>query len=208
MVPMARKHGLAGTYTNGKCRCDLCKEAHRLAASRDRDENLERINAARRRRWHEGTVAKETQRRWAAENPDRIKDYKKREYWKNRERDLESSKVRYQLNKKAYYDRVVRYRQTPRGKAVERASKEKRRRVPYTPEAVEWMASLVDPLCTYCGKPADTIDHIVPIAKGGTGDIDNLTPACRSCNSKKHTTSLAAFAKRMGLTGEAPAEGG
>ena len=42
--------------------------------------------------------------------------------------------------------------------------------------------------CAYCGKPLGdnvTIDHIIPIVRGGTNDIDNLVPCCRHCNSKK-----------------------
>lgn len=60
-----------------------------------------------------------------------------------------------------------------------------------------WVESLVDPLCTYCGKPADSIDHIVPVINGGTGDRENLTPACMDCNRKKHSMSVEAFLKRI-----------
>jgi hypothetical protein len=42
------------------------------------------------------------------------------------------------------------------------------------------------PMCSYCKQePATEIDHIVPISKGGTNDRDNLTPACRKCNTRK-----------------------
>lgn len=48
--------------------------------------------------------------------------------------------------------------------------------------------------CCICGKEliqeTTTIDHIVPVKKGGTNDIDNLQPLCRSCNCKKHTHSM------------------
>lgn len=43
--------------------------------------------------------------------------------------------------------------------------------------------------CRYCGQsPPDVmlvIDHIIPVAAGGTNDIDNLCCACDSCNAGK-----------------------
>lgn len=40
--------------------------------------------------------------------------------------------------------------------------------------------------CQHCGTTEDlTIDHIIPIFKGGTNDPANLQTLCRSCNSKK-----------------------
>ena len=43
--------------------------------------------------------------------------------------------------------------------------------------------------CAYCGKLLSThtatIDHIVPLSKGGTYDPDNLCWCCKKCNSAK-----------------------
>ncbi|MFF0822395.1 HNH endonuclease [Micromonospora haikouensis] len=39
--------------------------------------------------------------------------------------------------------------------------------------------------CTYCPQPAETIDHLVPLNRGGRHAEGNLVPACRSCNSSK-----------------------
>ena len=43
--------------------------------------------------------------------------------------------------------------------------------------------------CHYCGSavpPAElTMDHIVPVARGGKSTKGNLVPACKMCNSKK-----------------------
>jgi hypothetical protein len=39
--------------------------------------------------------------------------------------------------------------------------------------------------CHYCGKPADTWDHVWPKSKGGTGERANLVPACQPCNQAK-----------------------
>ena len=42
--------------------------------------------------------------------------------------------------------------------------------------------------CLSCGKEcALHIDHVIPVSKGGTSDISNLQPLCRSCNSTKAT---------------------
>jgi 5-methylcytosine-specific restriction endonuclease McrA len=51
--------------------------------------------------------------------------------------------------------------------------------------------------CFYCGQKADTLDHIVPVVKGGTHSIGNLVSACRSCNSRKHDRFLVVFKSRI-----------
>jgi 5-methylcytosine-specific restriction endonuclease McrA len=42
-------------------------------------------------------------------------------------------------------------------------------------------------LCIYCGiKPAKlTMDHVIPLSKGGPHTKGNIVPACKPCNSKK-----------------------
>jgi 5-methylcytosine-specific restriction endonuclease McrA len=39
--------------------------------------------------------------------------------------------------------------------------------------------------CGYCGRRADTIDHVIPRSRGGTHTWDNCVAACRTCNSRK-----------------------
>ena len=39
--------------------------------------------------------------------------------------------------------------------------------------------------CTYCGAACETVDHIVPLVRGGTNYEGNLTPCCRRCNGSK-----------------------
>lgn len=83
-------------------------------------------------------------------------------------------------------------------KRMSNAKKERRRRAAFTPES--WTISL-DKLyerdggmCWICGEPCDyetdrngdlypSIDHIVPISKGGKDTWDNIRLAHRICNS-------------------------
>jgi 5-methylcytosine-specific restriction endonuclease McrA len=39
--------------------------------------------------------------------------------------------------------------------------------------------------CGYCGKHADTIDHIFPKSRGGKDTWENLISACVPCNQRK-----------------------
>lgn len=40
------------------------------------------------------------------------------------------------------------------------------------------------PLCA-CGAPATEVDHIVPLARGGTNEESNLQALCKACHSAK-----------------------
>ena len=52
-----------------------------------------------------------------------------------------------------------------------------------------WQQKTANGLCHYCGKKFPhvelTLDHIVPIARGGTTAPGNVVPACKACNKKK-----------------------
>lgn len=37
--------------------------------------------------------------------------------------------------------------------------------------------------CHYCGGPGGSVDHKIPISKGGAATIENSIPACKPCNN-------------------------
>ncbi len=55
--------------------------------------------------------------------------------------------------------------------------------------------------CAYCGCEIDLsnmqVDHIKALERGGTDDMDNLYPACRSCNHYKHTFTVEDFREAL-----------
>ena len=52
-----------------------------------------------------------------------------------------------------------------------------------------WKRKRSSGICNYCGrtfKPAElTMDHLVPLARGGRSTQGNVVPACKDCNTKK-----------------------
>jgi 5-methylcytosine-specific restriction endonuclease McrA len=67
----------------------------------------------------------------------------------------------------------------------------------------EWMFQIERQmsLCFYCDKPLrdeqgkwrGTRDHLTPIARGGTDNIDNIVAACWPCNKKKGNRTLGEY---------------
>ena len=52
-----------------------------------------------------------------------------------------------------------------------------------------WLKQIARGVCHYCRRPTPpdelTMDHIVPVIRGGRSTRGNLAPACKACNSKK-----------------------
>jgi len=54
------------------------------------------------------------------------------------------------------------------------------------------------PICKMpgCWEPSAEVDHIVPKAKGGTDDRDNLQGLCKPCHSRKTASEDGGFGRR------------
>ena len=52
--------------------------------------------------------------------------------------------------------------------------------------------------CHYCGQEANTVDHVIPISKGGTDEASNMVAACIKCNSGKRDRMTPTFFERAG----------
>ena len=67
-----------------------------------------------------------------------------------------------------------------------------------------WRAQLARGICHYCGKkfpPEElTMDHIVPVVRGGKSVRGNVVPCCKTCNNeKKYLTPAEIIMKKLGL---------
>ena len=52
-----------------------------------------------------------------------------------------------------------------------------------------WQRKTAAGTCWYCGRKVGfknlTMDHVIPLSRGGRSTRDNLVPCCRPCNIKK-----------------------
>lgn len=52
-----------------------------------------------------------------------------------------------------------------------------------------WDRQIQPGVCHYCGRKVGrsnlTMDHVVPLIRGGRSTKGNIVPACKECNSKK-----------------------
>jgi 5-methylcytosine-specific restriction endonuclease McrA len=64
--------------------------------------------------------------------------------------------------------------------------KEKARRLR---QSAWWARKIKKGTCHYCGARVGsnhlTMDHVVPLSRGGKSSKGNLVPACKACNNKK-----------------------
>lgn len=54
-----------------------------------------------------------------------------------------------------------------------------------------WQQKTASGICYYCGNHTAhrdlTMDHLIPLSRGGRSTKDNLVPSCKDCNTKKKT---------------------
>lgn len=56
--------------------------------------------------------------------------------------------------------------------------------------------------CAYCGKePSETMqkDCVLALSRGGRYTLDNIVPACRSCNASKSNDEVTSWMRRKRL---------
>lgn len=194
---------------SGRCsRCRSCKSkenlrwrsAHReerkIYQSRYSREHRERTNE-RLRIWRKRNIhrAREIYRSYRSRNIERVRD-------RDRKREKSIKRAAWYLE---YYSRT-RSRQLSNARRWRLKNRERhnlnslnyrKRKLGATGEfsALQWkeMKILYAFKCLRCKKREPeislTLDHIVPLSKGGSHTKDNIQPLCGPCNSAKSTRS-------------------
>jgi 5-methylcytosine-specific restriction endonuclease McrA len=66
-----------------------------------------------------------------------------------------------------------------------------------TTEQVEARVTYYGGCCAYCGGPFEAVEHVIPLARGGTGWASNLVPSCNPCNLAKRAKDPAPWIRLL-----------
>lgn len=196
------KRGFDSAYYQGN------KNKFREDSRRWRNENRERY--------------RKRKREWAANNKDKMRPYQKEHYQRNKEREriqlqewrsknpdkVKEQGRRYRARNpdsaKAKYQRwAVKNQDSIKVIAHRRRARFLQAEGSHTTADLKAILVAQSHKCAYCRidlrKAKRHLDHIMPLALGGTNDRRNLQYLCAGCNLSKGAAHPIAFAQERGL---------
>ena len=190
-------------------RDSICKKCKAIKNVQYREEHKEEIakyqedhkeEAKKYREEHKEEIG-ERDKQYREDHKEEIPEYQK----KYREEHKEENAKYREDHKEQISAREKKYRQSEKGKLLGRYHSQRRRARKAeaegdgpTPEDFERIIKNQRGKCNMCCKrfcksrPA-TIDHVIPLSKGGPHTSSNIQALCGSCNSRKKAKILKGF---------------
>jgi hypothetical protein len=184
-----RKNARNRYHANPQKRLEQCR--------RYREANHQKTLEASRSRYMAGREKhKKRCREWAKANRDKVLDIQRKYRERHPEKVKEIARRHRLLNPSKAQARCRR------ACALRRAAK-RRALLPATPPAIEARFNIWNKRCAFCGVKANhprnlghrrlTEDHVLPLSMRGLDEVDNIMPACSTCNSSKHNRSVESW---------------
>jgi len=141
-------------------------------------------------------------------NLEQQKARRRRHYWKNRDQILAKKRKLRAMNPELFRARErQRYLKHRVSRIVSQRNVQARRagaKGQIKPKQWRCLLKRHNFRCFYCGiqlTPINrTLDHKIPLSRGGANTINNVVPACRPCNNRKLRMTTKEFLARQKQT--------
>lgn len=180
----------------------LCQNHYRQAARRERglrNPGPKPSPTARGSRWNPNSTKSKTEMHVELEREKRYL-YSETPVCRSCGRPVEGDNARYRTEAGREHQKTCR---ACFNSSVARAARYRKRlqeNAPRDPRiALDFLIDIHGPECFWCGhvtvtgsrgREGRSIEHIVPVSKGGDETLGNCVIACKSCNSRKHDKDL------------------
>ena len=112
--------------------------------------------------------------KWVKENPERSREIKKKYTDNNKEKISKRKSEYYKNNPDKWRIYVSKRRALLKGAETNHISDKE-------------ISTLYASPCFYCGATDNiTMEHLIPLSRGGRHSIGNLAPMCEGCNKSKN----------------------
>lgn len=181
--------------TGGCCEC---------CAQRAKDPT----NLARLLKWRESNpeTSAEAIRVYREKNRFSLREKGMKYYWDNRDICLERSRQYSNKNREKVASRVKQWRENNReSRVASEAKRRARKRMAagsFDRDDVLGLIEKQDRRCVYCRSDITAgyhVDHVMPLALGGSNDLSNLQVLCPTCNLSKGALHPAEYEIRIGF---------
>ena len=169
--------------------CKICVKKYQQA------NHSKMIGAAYRWRNNNPEKQRNAVKTWAKKNKEKRIAYSKKYRISNPEKSKASSQNWKDRNRERTRQYARQWAKDNREKDVARVQRRRARingtQGAYTKEEWDNLCEKYNYKCLACGeaKPL-TVDHIIPLTKGGLNDISNIQPLCAKCNLAKRTKTI------------------
>lgn len=205
----------------------VCKSCAAFRAKELRKNNPERAREIKRKRYQAGAdrnrasrrayykenmeseraSSLERQRKRRADDPQAVNESVRRSKERHRQKHLATKRAYNALNadRNREWARAARAADPDRYKAHSRNRKARLRAAEgkHTGADIKEIYAKQQGACVYCGSFLGTkyhVDHIIPLASGGSNWPENIQITCPSCNLSKGAKDPVAFAMGIGLS--------
>lgn len=174
-----------------------CKECDQANLNNWRSRNHDKVSEQSKRSYYRNREEKiKRVIEWSKKNPERHNYFVDLWHRKNKDK-VNSSNKKYRENNPEKVREITRNYRTKHPEKNTQYNENRRSRKISNGGSIsdkEWVSIKIKygNICLCCGRNDVklTMDHIVPLSKGGLHSPDNIQPLCGRCNSRKHNKTI------------------